>query len=277
MDLRPLLLQASRPGGRSLLSVDGQNLDVLLRCNPPFREYKVLFVLSADQLFTFQSYLIGLWFSLRTHASQIWQNPQQLLHPMELPTHTRMSLYHKPANPSQNAGTTTGQPHASLHRKASNPTNVGSNGPSRTQTPAPREGSQSTPIASTTQPGRPGGPVSPNLPRRVSYAVSQQPGFLPVMESVDHAVKSTDLENVRLPGSMTTDDFTRAVAVATVSALRHQQRHAHSPGRIRTSAGVESEAAGHGGHDAPSWSRTTSASVLLVCTFLYAIIAGTYD
>lgn len=188
-----------------------------------------------------------------------------------------MSLYHKPANPGQNAGTTTGQPHASLHRKASNPTNVGSNGPSRTQTPAPREGSQSTPIASTTQPGRPGGPVSPNLPRRVSYAVSQQPGFLPVMESVDHAVKSTDLENVRLPGSMTTDDFTRAVAVATVSALRHQQRHAHSPGRIRTSAGVESEAAGHGGHDAPSWSRTTSASVLLVCTFLYAIIAGTCD
>lgn len=93
------------------------------------------------------------------------------------------------------------------------------------------------------------------------------------MESVDHAVKSTDLENVRLPGSMTTDDFTRAVAVATVSALRHQQTHAQSPGRIRTSAGVESEAAGHGGHDAPSWSRTTSASVLLTCTFLYAIIA----
>ncbi|EDR13307.1 uncharacterized protein LACBIDRAFT_309026 [Laccaria bicolor S238N-H82] len=215
------------------------------------------------------SYLIGLWFSLRTHASQIWQNPQQLLHPMELPTHTRMSLYHKPANQNQNAG----QPPASLHRKASNATNVGSNAPSRTQTPAPREGSQSIPIASTPQPGRPGGPASPNLPRRVSYAVSQQPGFLPVMESVEHAVKSTDLENVRLPGSMTTDDFTRAVAVATVSALRHQQTHAQSPGRIRTSAGVESEAAGHGGHDAPSWSRTTSASVLLTCTFLYAIIA----
>jgi Ca2+:H+ antiporter len=31
---------------------------------------------------------------------------------------------------------------------------------------------------------------------------------------------------------------------------------------------------GHGGHDAPSWSRLLSASVLLGCTFLYAIIAG---
>jgi Ca2+:H+ antiporter len=29
----------------------------------------------------------------------------------------------------------------------------------------------------------------------------------------------------------------------------------------------------HGGHDAPSWSRTTSASVLLFCTALYAVIA----
>jgi len=78
---------------------------------------------------------------------------------------------------------------------------------------------------------------------------------------------------------MTTDDFTRAVAVATVSALRHQQQnHSHSPGRVRSTV-VEHESAvasggqGHGGHDAPSWSRTTSASVLLGCTALYAVIA----
>jgi Ca2+/H+ antiporter len=76
--------------------------------------------------------------------------------------------------------------------------------------------------------------------------------------------------------SLTTDDFTRAVAVATVSALRQQQAHSHSPGRMR-SATAEPEstgAGGHGGHDAPSWSRTTSASVLLACTALYAVIAG---
>jgi len=43
--------------------------------------------------------------------------------------------------------------------------------------------------------------------------------------------------------------------------------------------GVEAEhgdgtGGGHGGHDASSWSRTVSASVLLPCTLLYAIIAG---
>lgn len=75
---------------------------------------------------------------------------------------------------------------------------------------------------------------------------------------------------------MTTDDFTRAVAVATVSALRHQQSQAHSysPGRLRGSAADDG---GHGGHDAPSWSRSTSASVLLACTALYALIAGMID
>lgn len=68
---------------------------------------------------------------------------------------------------------------------------------------------------------------------------------------------------------MTTDDFTRAVAVATVSALRHQQAHAHSKARSGEEGG-----GGEQGHDGPSWSRTTSASVLLGCTALYAVIAG---
>lgn len=74
--------------------------------------------------------------------------------------------------------------------------------------------------------------------------------------------------------------------MATVSALRHQQQstQGHSPARLQAS-GLESEGAaghgghgsvagGHGGHDAPSWSRFTSASVLLSCTALYAVIAG---
>ena len=91
------------------------------------------------------------------------------------------------------------------------------------------------------------------------------------MESVDHVVKHTDLGNIKMHEPMTTDDFTRAVAVATVSALRHQQTHGQA-GRLRNSAEQE----GHGGHDAPSWSRTTSASVLLACTALYAVIAGMF-
>ncbi|KAF9485870.1 hypothetical protein BDN70DRAFT_909968 [Pholiota conissans] len=214
------------------------------------------------------SYLVGLWFSLRTHASQIWQNPQQLLQPMELPTHNRLSLYNKIIHPAQST-----QLSGTLHRKSSNANaNAAnnSNAPSRTETPlppslSPYPASVPTPATHAALSPRlnpnPMPTASPSFQRKVSYA---QPNFLPVLESVDHAVKNTDLRNLTQP--LTTDDFTRAVAVATVSALRHQQTHGQG-GKVRT----EHEAAG--GHDAPSWSRTTSASVLLACTFLYAIIA----
>ncbi|KAJ3813523.1 hypothetical protein F5876DRAFT_73777 [Lentinula aff. lateritia] len=251
------------------------------------------------------SYLIGLWFSLRTHASQIWQNPQQLLNPLDLPLHNpshsqhpqqapghlRQSLYHKlvPANVQRTLS----------HRASA--FNIG--GGARPQTPV-------TPLT-------PGGtqrrPASPVYQRRVSYAPvptsgvptipataiptlpqtsslapptsASTSGYAPILESVDQAVKNSNINSLQLPETMTTDEFTRAVAVATVSALRHQQQstQVHSPARLRAS-GLESEGVaghgghggavgGHGGHDAPSWSRFTSASVLLSCTALYAVIA----
>ena len=218
-------------------------------------------------LIIIQSYLIGLWFSLRTHASQIWQNPQQLLQPMDLPTH-RISLYNKiVGNHATGAQSNSGE--NTLRRKSTsmNPLGSNSSAPSRTETPIPPREGQSAPPTAARQPPT----SSPVFQRKVSYA---QTNFLPVMESVDHAVKNTDLRNIHLPEQLSTDDFTRAVAVATVSALRHQETHAHSPARVRAAATHEHDAGGHGGHDAPSWSRTVSASVLLICTALYAVIAG---
>ncbi|KAJ7714197.1 hypothetical protein B0H16DRAFT_1478157 [Mycena metata] len=249
------------------------------------------------------SYLIGLWFSLRTHASQIWQNPQQLLHPLELPVHTGaggtvnsarpMSLYHRivPQTPGPNTSGGGGR----LQHKASarmerererSATPGGGHAPAGSvsaQVNIPGQGpqhAQSHSVSST--------PGSPSMPRRVSYAHAPA-GFAPVLESVDQAVK----QNIGIggvggsglaPPTMSTDEFTRAVAVATVSALRHQQQHGvppHSPARagmrasgvVGLGGGAESEGGGHGGHEAPSWSRTTSASVLLICTALYAGIA----
>lgn len=203
-----------------------------------------------------QSYLIGLWFSLRTHASQIWRNPQQLLdHQLDLPTHQRVSFHPKPLV------------------SATSTTNVVPTQPPLLRRPTAHDQPNASAPTSATSTARSTGPnSSPTLPRRVSYAVSQQPSFLPVMESVDQAVKN-DLQHLHLPAPMTTDDFTRAVAVATVSALRHQQAHGQASGKLRASMG-EPDGGEHGGHDAPSWSRFVSASVLLSCTALYALIAG---
>jgi Ca2+:H+ antiporter len=126
-------------------------------------------------------------------------------------------------------------------------------------------------------PAEPSAGASSSVPsalRRASLPnppVSPMPGSLvPIFESVDHALKDTGLQSAQLPP----DDFTRAVAVATVSALRHQQVQARQ--RVRSGQlGDDEDPAGHGGHEAPSWSRAVSASVLLACTALYAIIAGT--
>lgn len=181
---------------------------------------------------------------------------------MELPTH-RVSQYNKLASATQ---------HPAPLCKVGNANTKGGIAPSQMETSLPRESSTSTSMPP--QAGRSSTPSN----RRVSIVSQQQQqtNLYPVLESVDHAVKNTDLQNIQLPESMTTDDFTRVVAAATVSALRHQQQaHSHSPGRVRLAVEHESiGAGGHGGHEAPSWSRMTSASVLLGCTALYAVIAG---
>ena len=185
-----------------------------------------------------------------------------------------MSIYHRLLPGGQNK--------PDLHHKPSVLTThtEESHSPSRSETPVPRvhEPLSATSEAphSSLQPTVPPTLAQPAANRRISYAnppVVNGPSFTPILESVDHAIKDTGIQPLQLPGSITTDDFTRAVAVATVSALRHQQHR--SPARLRTS-GAEMDAGhgGHGGHDAPSWSRATSASVLLACTALYAIIAG---
>ncbi|KLO05926.1 hypothetical protein SCHPADRAFT_946505 [Schizopora paradoxa] len=211
------------------------------------------------------SYLIGLWFSLRTHASQIWQNPQQLMHPIDLSVPSRqgrMSIY----NRLMQSGLTSSLPTYRLNRKPSDITAP----TSRAQSPIPRDSASDQRSAPKhISIALPPQPRSPTTERRNAQMGLQTP----FMESVNHAVKTS--APVALPEHLTTDDFTRAVAVATVSALRHQQAYPHSPARLRGSGvadGPEDGAGGHG-HDAPSWSRTTSASVLLACTALYAIIA----
>jgi Ca2+:H+ antiporter len=222
------------------------------------------------------SYLIGLWFSLRTHATQIWQNPQPLLQPLDLPTThpSRLSLYqHNRPHSSATTGSSAQSPpsHIPPTIREPRPRPEGSrermrlDDDPRFQTPAPH---LTVPTANTAS------LTSPSMLRRVSYAphttpqsAQSQTQYTPLFESVDHAIKSTGA--LPLPSTMSTDDFTRAVAVATVSALRHQ--HAHT--RAARASIVEEEHGSAQGHEAPEWSRVTSAAVLLSCTALYAVIA----
>ena len=174
-----------------------------------------------------------------------------------------MSIYHKLLNAPSGA---------ILRRKPSVATTTGSVREPVPTTPAlvsiannpgPIPGGQNQrhhPPAHITLPA----PPSPTVSKHISHL--QQTGITPLVEQVEQIAK---VVRPALPPTITSDDFTRAVAVATVSALRHQG----SATRLRSSGvgGEHDDSAG--GHDAPSWSRTVSASVLLACTFLYAMIA----
>lgn len=143
--------------------------------------------------------------------------------------------------------------------------------------------------------------------RATSATYNLPSGYTPFLEGMQNVKPSTSghalnaqgerLTPIRLPSSLTTEDFTRAVAVATVSALRHQGSivgSGHGSGKKGRPASLlmgghpaakktvgDEEAGAHGegegeggGHEAPEWTRGVSAGVLLACTLLYALIAG---
>jgi Ca2+:H+ antiporter len=108
----------------------------------------------------------------------------------------------------------------------------------------------------------------------------QSSGYTPFLESVDRSMKDSPMGNMKLPSHLTTEDFTRAVAAATVSALRHQSSvisqsaSGHKPRAANVSAVTEEEEHEGGGHESPNWTRGVSTGVLLGCTVLFAAIAG---
>jgi Ca2+:H+ antiporter len=187
------------------------------------------------------SYLVGLWFSLRTHASQIWQNdkgpglptsaPQSALPPTASSKKPPFESLNKLANSFQQR-----HPSSSTHRPISTGSAV------NTAPSTPRIASRNTTAVLTAE--------------QVSYfqtAIEEMREF--------QARHEPQAEGTLPPASQ---------------ALRRAPSHvSHTR---ETSHPVSNQAAPHGhgagAHDAPNWSRTKSASVLMGCTVLYAAIAG---
>lgn len=143
------------------------------------------------------------------------------------------------------------------------------------------------------QPSRvgPGGdPSQANQRRNASLISSSRTPInrTPRMPTQTSQDKLNDLSDLQLPvpgQAFNTEEFTRAVAVATVNALKNHEnaiarewKQARAPQALLDGIPVQPAATGtdeqHGGHEGPSWSRTVSSCVLLGCTLLYAIIAG---
>lgn len=224
------------------------------------------------------SYLIGLWFSLRTHASQIWQNPQQLMMTAQtehlqiaranlaritapnpiLPVHSKPQSIHKGVSPIRSFSASSTGPQSPDVKQSSSlrgRNREESSPPGNVGTSPVKYGAQASPRQ----------PLRPELTERRPSGQTGEPasqevpptGYTPYLHALE---QSRNMESMGLGPELTQEDFRRAVrTLAAVTAMQNKT-HPH----------MEEEVSGH---EAPSWTRGMSAAVLLGCTLLYAAIA----
>ncbi|KAG5915310.1 hypothetical protein E4U42_008117 [Claviceps africana] len=221
----------------------------------------------------FFSYLIGLWFTLRTHAAVIWN--------AEAEEKRLDDLHHlsvaRGAQPS--AADTTGSDirESPLYKRIL--------GQSLRQV-----GLQLRPDESSRQ-------TSVGTPSEVNASASANggvPGTLHVVPPKGGV--ETARSTINVPGLSPADNTALAREVAQIAATaatlasrdRERSRKLSSlpapHGSVRHHGAAADEgtvaaetatghAGGHGGHDAPNWGRSKSAIILLGATLLYAVIA----
>ncbi|KAL8662784.1 MAG: hypothetical protein Q9202_004385 [Teloschistes flavicans] len=244
----------------------------------------------------FLSYIIGLWFTLRTHAAVIWNSeidekkaqPQQgmngsvnqhLSQSMNIP-----STKHYSGSSKGSAGRNEIRDSQLYKRILGQSLSQVGLGPQRNGDSHHGSASGSAP------PGQ--SPQTPHVvPRKSSDAGGTVTGDNISQRSI-HIAGLSEEENAHLvhqvaeiaatAATVATRDATRAPR--KISAMSHASAH-HTPrasapptGALRDyeDAAATEVAVGHaesGGHDAPNWSRLKSSVILLGATVLYAVIA----
>lgn len=205
------------------------------------------------------AYAIGLWFSLRTHASQIWNNAQATPSAANaMPEHMppglhRASVYKRmlPAHYLQQLLPTHGSRDTSVDPHLTHPGTEADGAPRNGKGRAPSNEALLDEAARNDAHPEPSDAPS-DAPRPPSDAPADAPH--PPTEAPHEQPKKHHAEDVFLD------------AAARMYQYIFNQQKAHR----------SEEQGGHdegGGHDAPSWSRMCALSVLLACTVLYAIIA----
>lgn len=244
----------------------------------------------------FLSYIIGLWFTLRTHAATIWniEIEEKKFQPTQLPngslSHQSVGTIHG-APKHQNSGGGGGSVNHNQIRDS--PLYKRILGQSLKQVglePRGTEGSRQQSTSSTTTHGQ-----NSQTPHLVPPKSSGGDTWVPDNVS-QRSVQITGLseeENINLvrqvaemaatAATVAARDATRVARKSSTVSQAHQH-HAHRPAANRTAPTHHDETdeavvaegmagIGDGGHDAPNWSRLKSAVILLGATLLYAVIA----
>lgn len=219
----------------------------------------------------FLSYVIGLWFTLRTHAAVIWNTEID-----EKKHEEAQAQHHVPRmSEARNMGDTTGTDirDSNLYKRILGQSlrQVGLEEGRHS-----RQQSESFPIN--------GGLQTPHkVPPKDNVAPSDS------IRSNVHIPGFSDAENNNLVRSVTEVAAT-AAAIAARDA-RGPRRISAQPSAVGASTSTarptpirsatfpdleepaEHTQPSHGGHDAPNWSRTKSSVILMGATVLYAIVA----
>jgi Ca2+:H+ antiporter len=224
----------------------------------------------------FFSYLIGLWFTLRTHAAVIWnaeveeKRHEEHMHSSSLRT---SQVHSHPHTHSQNTAETSSADvrDTQLYKrilgqslKQSGYTEDLSRQSSTTGQTAPANGSASTPH------------VVP--PKSSGGEQSRSALHVPGLSDADNKILQREVTEIaaaaatiasreRMSRKPSTVPTTHATSARPSASRQHTHTHAETEGPA-----TEAHQA-HGGHDAPNWSRAKSSIILLGATILYAIIA----
>jgi Ca2+:H+ antiporter len=227
----------------------------------------------------FISYIIGLWFTLRTHAAVIWNTPESSRTKASQPVSTEASVMvgresHAPSTlrgvtrqntinslkDGENARTLAEIRETQLYKKIL--------GQSLSQAGVLSESPEQSAIATSSGPTGTVHRVPPKSSGNESLHPLQIPGLsVEQNESVAREVA----ELAATAAAVAAQEATYARRKVSVAAIPTRVQHAN-PSYVDEVEAAEGMSQA-GGHDAPNWSRTKSTIILLGATLLYAIIA----
>lgn len=231
--------------------------------------------LAATMLFC--SYLIGLWFTLRTHAAVIWNaEVEEKKHEEHLQASVIKSMQPSAADASgadirdshlyrrilgqslKQAGLQPGLTPEDSYRQASTSTqDAAANGTHNTLHVVPPKGHEAA--RSTVH--------VPGLSQAENTALAREVAEIAATAATAATIASRDRFSRKMSG---------VPSVSTITSKNHLPPRAgvvFDLGEGPAAANAETATAHGDGHDAPNWSRVKSSVILLGATILYAIIA----
>ncbi|KAJ6018077.1 hypothetical protein N7451_001456 [Penicillium sp. IBT 35674x] len=228
----------------------------------------------AAAVFLFLSYVIGLWFTLRTHAALIWEveeKEKKASHPIQ------DSLSYEPRHVFSGSPEASGALTSHKDSIRESPLYKRILGQSLRQVGLEDGGWETTDGSSAVE-------HRSNPP----YLVPPPAGGIEDRQIPKSIRGLSGEDNERLVREVTEMAATAAAVAARDAARNRKPQGQHTAGRQAGRAmadqikppleeaedvGITADAHAGGGHDAPNWSRTKSSVILLGATILYAIVA----